>query len=83
MAVWNSPKWRDQRLLEYGEPKSIGRGLLLHEPGSAERYLLRYDSDRVLLYASVKDKDADVMDKLRPQVKSLKELLYGVKVSNE
>jgi hypothetical protein len=81
MAVWNSPTWRDRRLVEYGDPKPVGRGLMLHQPGSADRYLLRYDSEQVLIYASVKSKDGEVLDKLRPRVRSLRQLLYGVKVS--
>lgn len=80
MAVWNSAKWRDRRLLEYGKPTAIGKGLVLHAPGGAERYLLRYDSQKVLLYASVKSDEEGLLDRLRPQVRSLKELQYGVKV---
>lgn len=82
MAIWKTPDWRDRRLAEYGEPRSVGRGLLLHEPGTAGdsgRSLLRYDSDVVLLYVSVKAKDSDALEKLIPQVKSRTELLYGSK----
>lgn len=80
MAIWRTADWRDQRLAEYGEPKKVGKGLLLHQPGSAERYLLRYDSDDVLLYASVKAKDGELLEKLLPEVKSRTEMLYGAKV---
>jgi len=83
MAVWNSATWRDRRLEEYGEPRAIGRGLLLHSPGAAGRYVLRYDSQRVLIYASVKDKDESLLDKLRPRVRSLHELMYGVSTSTK
>lgn len=83
MAAWNSATWRDRRLLEYGKPTSIGRGLIVHSPGSAERYLLRYDSQRVLLYASVKDDQSVLLDKLRPRVRSLNEVLYGVKATKK
>ncbi|HUP99285.1 MAG TPA: hypothetical protein VM093_02385 [Aeromicrobium sp.] len=79
MAVWNSTKWRDRRLLDYGKPTAIGRGLILQAPGDAGRYVLRYGSQRVLIYASVKDDDVGLLKKLRPHVRSLKEVEYGVK----
>ena len=84
LAIWQSPKWRVERLVEYGEPESVGRGLLKHGVGTAGdsgRILLRYDSDVALLYASVKAKDAAFLDELIPQVKSRTELLYGTKVT--
>ena len=84
LAIWQSPNWRDKRLVEYGEPESVGRGLLQHGVGTAGesgRILLRYDSDVALLYASVKAEDAAFLDTLIPQVKSRTELLYGTKVA--
>lgn len=83
LAIWQTPNWRDQRLVEYGAPESVGRGLLQHGVGTAGesgRILLRYDSDIALLYASVKAEDAAFLDKLIPQVKSRTEVLYGSKV---
>jgi hypothetical protein len=80
LAIWQTPDWRDQRLVEYGPPESVGRGLLLHSVGTAGesgRLLLRYDSDRALLYASVKAGDSVFLDQLIPRVKSRAELLYG------
>ena len=83
LAIWQTPEWRDRRLVEYGLPKSVGRGLLLHGVGTAGdsgRLLLRYDSDRALLYASVASGDAGFLNQLIPQVKSRTELLYGVPI---
>lgn len=80
LAIWQTPEWRDRRLVEYGPPKSVGRGLLLHGIGTAGdegRLLLRYDSDRALLYASVAAGDSGFLNQLIPQVKSRAELLYG------
>lgn len=80
LAIWQTPDWRDERLVEYGLPESVGRGLLLHSVGTAGksgRLLLRYDSDRALLYASVKADDAGFLNQLIPRVKSRTELLYG------
>lgn len=82
LAIWQTPDWRDQRLVEYGRPESVGRGLLLHPAttaGEEGRLLLRYDSDTALMYASVKASDAGFLDQLIPKVKSRTELLYGVK----
>jgi hypothetical protein len=84
LAIWQSSTWRDKRLVEYGEPESVGRGLLLHGVGTAGtsgRKLLRYDSDVALLYASVKAKDSEFLNGLISRVKSRTELLYGVKVA--
>lgn len=86
LAIWQSPKWRDERLVEYGAPESVGRGLLLHDVGSAGtsgRKLLRYDSDIALLYASVKAEDSEFLAGLVSRVKSRTELLYGVKVAGK
>jgi hypothetical protein len=83
MAVWNSAKWRDKRLLEYGKPTPLGKGLLLHAPGSAGRWLLRYDSPQVLVYASVKVEDRGLLEKLWPHARSLNEMLYGVKTTEK
>lgn len=80
LAIWQSPVLRDQRLVEYGPPRSVGRGLLLHGAGTAGdsgRLLLRYDSDTALLYASVRAEDSVFLDQLIPQVKSRTALLYG------
>ncbi|HKY57390.1 MAG TPA: hypothetical protein VJL80_05070 [Aeromicrobium sp.] len=80
LAIWQTPVWRDQRLVEYGQPESVGRGLLLHGVGTAGesgRLLLRYNSDRALLYASVAADDSEFLNQLIPQVKSRTELLYG------
>jgi len=80
LAIWQTPVWRDQRLVEYGQPESVGRGLVLHGVGTAGdsgRLLLRYNSDRALLYASVKADDAEFLNQLIPQVKSRTEILYG------
>jgi hypothetical protein len=84
LAIWQSPKWRDKRLVEYGEPEPVGRGLLRHGPGTAGnsgRVLLRYDSDVALLYASVRAEDSEFLNLLTSQVKSRTELLYGTKVA--
>lgn len=84
LAIYQTPDWRDQRLVEYGTPEPVGRGLLLHGVGTAGesgRQLLRYDSDIALLYASVKAADSAFMDQLIPQVKSRTELLYGVRTA--
>ena len=84
LAIWQTPNWRDQRLVEYGDPEPVGRGLLKHGVGTAGesgRILLRYDSDVGLLYASVKAEDAAFLDTLIPKVKSRTELLYGSEVS--
>lgn len=84
LAIWQTPNWRDQRLVEYGDPEPVGRGLLKHGVGTAGesgRILLRYDSDVGLLYASVKAEDAAFLDTLIPKVKSRTELLYGTKVA--
>lgn len=84
LAIWQSPNWRDQRLVEYGDPVPIGRGLLRHgaaTAGESGRILLRYDSDTALLYASIKAEDAAFLDTLIPQVKSRTEVLYGAKVA--
>ena len=84
LAIWQSPNWRDQRLVEYGKPESVGRGLLKHGVGTAGesgRILIRYDSDVALLYASVTAEDAAFLETLIPQVKSRTELLYGTKVA--
>jgi len=86
LAIWQSPKWRDKRLVEYGEPESVGRGLLRHGVGTAGnsgRMLIRYDSDIALLYASVKAEDAEFLNTLISRVKSRTELLYGVKVATK
>ena len=83
LAIWQTPDWRDQRLVEYGAPESVGRGLLLHGVGTAGesgRVLLRYDSDVALLYASVSAADSEFLNQLITQVKSRTELLYGSKV---
>jgi hypothetical protein len=80
LAIWQTPQWRDRRLVEYGQPESVGRGLLVHGVGTAGdsgRLLLRYNSDRALLYASVKAKDSEFLNQLIPQVKSRAELLFG------
>ncbi len=82
LAIWQTPAWRDQRLVEYGEPEPAGRGLLLHGAGTAGeegRLLLRYDSDVALMYASVKTSDSVFLNQLIPQVKSRTALLYGVR----
>jgi hypothetical protein len=82
LAIWRTPDWRERRLVEYGEPESVGRGLLLHGVGTAGndgRLLLRYDSDGILMYASVKAEDADFLEQLIPQVKSRTAVLYGVR----
>ena len=82
LAIWRTPDWRDRRLVEYGEPESVGRGLLKHGVGTAGnegRLLLRYDSDGVLMYASVKAKDSAFLEQLIPQVKSRTAVLYGVR----
>ena len=84
LAIWQTPVWRDQRLVEYGAPEPVGRGLLKHGVGTAGetgRILLRYNSDIGLLYASVKAEDAAFMEQLIPKVKSRTELLYGVRIA--
>ncbi|HUS23113.1 MAG TPA: hypothetical protein VMZ66_14005 [Aeromicrobium sp.] len=84
LAIWRSPKWRDKRLVEYGEPESVGRGLLRHGVGTAGnsgRELLRYDSDVALLYASVAAEDSEFLNLLIGRMKSRTELLYGTKVT--
>lgn len=84
LAIWRSPKWRDKRLVEYGEPESVGRGLLQHGVGTAGnsgRELVRYDSDVALLYASVAAEDSEFLNLLVNRVKSRTELLYGTKVT--
>ena len=84
LAIWRSPKWRDKRLVEYGEPEPVGRGLLRHGVGTAGnsgRVLLRYDSDVALLYASVAAEDSEFLTLLAHRVKSRTELLYGTKVT--
>jgi hypothetical protein len=84
LAIWRSPKWRDKRLVEYGEPESVGRGLLRHGVGTAGnsgRELLRYDSDVALLYASVAAEDSEFLNLLVNRMKSRTELLYGTKVT--
>lgn len=81
LAIWQTPEWRDRRLVEYGLPESVGRGLVLHgaaTAGEGGRLLLRYNSDRALLYASVRADDSGFLNQLIPQVKSRTELLYGV-----
>ncbi|MFL6088619.1 MAG: hypothetical protein ACJ71Z_00565 [Aeromicrobium sp.] len=82
MATWRSAAWRDRRLVEYGKASPAGRGLMVQAPGQAGRALIRYDSDTALLYASVKAKDADVLQRLLPKVKSLTELVYGSKATS-
>lgn len=80
LAIWQTPEWRDRRLVEYGLPESVGRGLFQHGVGTAGesgRLLLRYNSDRALLYASVASDDAEFLNQLIPQVKSRTEILYG------
>ena len=84
LAIWRSPKWRDKRLVEYGEPESVGRGLLRHgvaTAGNSGRELLRYDSDVALLYASVAAEDSEFLNLLVDRMKSRTDLLYGTKVT--
>ena len=84
MAIWRTADWRDQRLTEYGKPESVGRGLLLHgarTAGTSGRQLLRYDSDVILLYASVKADDSEVLDHVIPHAKSRTELLHGARAA--
>jgi hypothetical protein len=83
LAIWRTADARDQRLVEYGKGSSAGRGLILHPPGEADRTLVRYDSDKALLYASVKDEDAALLNKLLPKIKSRTELLNGSKAGTE
>jgi len=84
MAVWRTPKWRDERLLEYGEPKHVAGSMIQHATGTAGdngRTLIRYDSDIALLYASVSSDDAEALEDLKAQTRSRTEVLYGVKVA--
>ena len=81
LAIWQTPEWRERRLVEYGAARPVGRGLLQHGVGTAGsegRILLRYDSEVALMYASVKASDSAFLNQLIPQVKSRTALLYGV-----
>ncbi len=84
LAMWQTPDWREQRLVEYGAPEPVGRGLLLHGAGTAGeegRLLVRYDSDVALMYASVRASDEAFLNQLIPQIKSRTALLYGVRTT--